>query len=201
MYNKLAESITNFFIGRNIINTNEQEIYIYSFEVLISDLIYMFIALLTSLISKSILETIIFLIGFFSIRRFAGGYHADSYTKCHLLFWLNQVIMIVLVHLASNERTMRLLILIFYLISIVSVFLFAPISNKNRTFTDSERKKFWLSSRIMIILAAVVIVALDLFNVDCKYTYVYIFGVFSVSISLMAEKIKIFKMRGDENDD
>ena len=65
MYNKLAESITNFFIGRNIINTNEQEIYIYSFEVLISDLIYMFIALLTSLISKSILETIIFLIGFF----------------------------------------------------------------------------------------------------------------------------------------
>lgn len=53
----------------------------------------------------------------------------------------------------------------------------------------------------MIILAAVVIVTLDLFNVDCKYIYVYIFGVFSVSISLIAEKIKILKMRGDENNE
>lgn len=43
----------------------------------------------------------------------------------------------------------------------------------------------------MIILTAVVTVGLYILNIDHAYIYVYIFGVFSASAALIAEKIKI----------
>lgn len=51
MYMKLAEHTTDYFIGKKLINESERDIYVYSFEVLISDLVYFMIAFLTALIS------------------------------------------------------------------------------------------------------------------------------------------------------
>lgn len=40
MYMKLAEHTTDYFIGKKLINESERDIYVYSFEVLVSDLVY-----------------------------------------------------------------------------------------------------------------------------------------------------------------
>lgn len=104
MYAKLAAYATEFFIGKKMINESEREIYIYSFDVLISDLVYFMIAFLTALISRTLFESMLFFVGFFSIRRFAGGFHASSYIRCHLLFWINQVIMVILLRVTDLSK-------------------------------------------------------------------------------------------------
>lgn len=199
MYVKLAEYTTNFFIDKKLISESEREIYVYSFEVFISDLVYVMIAFLTALISSTLFETLFFFLGFFSIRRFAGGFHASNYIRCHLLFWLNQVMMVILLQVTDTSK-MSILTLILYIISAFSVFWLAPIANENKPFTNTEAKRFGLLSRIMVILTAVVTVGLYTLNVDRTYTYVYIFGVFSASAALIAEKIKIIKAKeGDKH--
>lgn len=190
MYMKLAEHTTDYFIGKKLINESERDIYVYSFEVLISDLVYFMIAFLTALISGTLIETLLFFLGFFSIRRFAGGFHASSYKRCHLFFWLNQVMMVILLRITDFSK-ISILILILYAASLFSVFSLAPIANENKPFTVDEAKRFGLLSRVMIILTAVVTVGLYILNVDRAYLFVYIFGVFSASAALIAEKIKI----------
>ena len=148
---KLAEHTTDYFIGKKLINESERDIYVYSFEVLVSDLVYFMIAFLTALISGTLIETLLFFLGFFSIRRFAGGFHAGSYKRCHLLFWLNQVMMVILLRI-TDFSMISMLILILYAASLFSVFSLAPIANKNKPFTESEAKRFGLLSRVMIIL-------------------------------------------------
>ena len=199
MYIKLAEHTTDYFIAKKLINEFERDIYVYSFEVLISDLVYLMIAFLTALISGTLLETFVFFFGFFCIRRFAGGFHASSYNRCHLLFWFNQVIMIILIRMTDLSK-ISTLIFFLYAVSFFSVFTLAPIANKNKPFTESEAKRFGLLSRIMIILTAGVTVGLYMLNVDLLYIYVYILGVFSASAALIAERIKIQKEKeGDKH--
>ena len=86
MYKKIAKIITDSFILKGIIKKEDKEIYEYSYEVLISQAVYIFIMLFISILFKAFFETLVFFIGFYICRSLTGGYHASNYIKCHLLF-------------------------------------------------------------------------------------------------------------------
>lgn len=189
MYRKIALKLTNALVNSRTIDLDEHEIYAYSIEILISDFVYFLIATVIAVYTKTELETCLFYCGFLSVRKYAGGYHANSYLMCHILFMLNQLLMIFLLFIVPNSVSYFFSIF-FTLISLVCVFLFAPISNTNRPYTDRERKRFKKLSRTVSMLTVVIVITLGLFRISPKYLLVYSFGVFSVSVSLFAEKIK-----------
>lgn len=206
MYRKLSCKITEWFVDKKIISSDEREIYQYSVEVLLSDAIYLFVAFLTALLTNSLLASIAFLLGFLLLRKFSGGYHASTYLRCHFLFWVNQILMIAVYYLLPGEYS-RIASLIFISISIVCVFVLAPVENENKPLSDKEKRKYGFLSKMVIIFDAAVVLVLSITEVYFQYICMYTFGVFSVSISLLAEKIKYLK-RGEityennsENDD
>ena len=103
MYKKIAKIITDSFILKGIIKKEDKEIYEYSYEVLISQAVYIFIMLFISILFKAFFETLVFFIGFYICRSLTGGYHASNYIKCHLLFALNQIAFLLLLQLMSNR--------------------------------------------------------------------------------------------------
>lgn len=189
MYRKWSIKLTSSLLQRELINADDIEVYEYSIEVLISDIVYFLIAFLTAIISKTILESVLFFLGFFSVRKVAGGYHANSYGMCHFLFWLNQVIMILLSKflIATYYRQATFLFLI---IGTICILAFAPIENENKPFLSKEKKKFACLSRIIAVLTLFTITVLSFADVSFQYIAIYAFGFFSVSVSLVAEKIK-----------
>jgi|GEM_PF-1010375 len=189
MYGKIAKRITISLIKSEIVESDEQAVYEYSIEVMLSDFVYLVIALITAISTNAVIETLLFYTGFFSIRKCAGGYHADTYWMCHVLFGANQLVMILLQFILP-KISLPYVTTAITLISVICIFIFAPVSNKNREFTKNEYKEFSLRSRLIAVLTAIGISALVLANVHTKSIFVYAFGVFSVSISLMAEKIK-----------
>lgn len=197
MYQKVSCKITEWLILEKIISSEESEIYQYSVEVLISDFLYMSIAVLTAIITDSFIASIVFFVGFLTLRKFSGGYHASTYLRCHFLFWLNQLIMIMLYKLVSFEHS-RILSLLFILISIVCVFMLAPVGNENKPLSVNEKRKYGLLSKIIILFDAAIVITLSITEVYCQYVCMYAFGVLSVSISLVAEKIKILKKRREK---
>ncbi len=194
MYGKIAQKITSSLIKNEIIGSDNRDVYEYSIEIVVSDLIYFTIAILTAISTKSLLETLLFYIGFFSIRKYAGGFHARSYWMCHLLFLANQIGMIIFQAILPKTLLPHITIGITF-ISVCCIFLFAPVANENRAFTEYEKKKFAILSRIISIFTALGVSILTIANIQTKYTFVYAFGVFSVAASLVAEKIKIKKER------
>lgn len=189
MYSKISKYITTLLIKDECIELEDYEIYEYSIEVVISDFIYFCVAVLTAIITKTILETLLFYCGFISIRKYAGGYHADSYCKCHILFLSNQFVMILFQFLLPKDLLPYITIAI-TLLSVICIFLFAPVANRNRELTKHEYNKFFLYSRVVSIITAIVIIVLTLISLNEKLVFVYTFGMFSVSLSLVAEKIK-----------
>lgn len=192
MYEKISCIITKKLVEKKIIRNDEWEIYQYSIEVLLSDVCYLFIAFLTALLTNSLWASVAFFTGFLSLRKFSGGYHASTYLRCHFLFWANQLLMILIYYLLSAKYG-RIISLTFVSISIVCVFMLAPVGNKNKPLSDKEKLKYAFFSKIVIIFDATVVLVLSITNVYCQYVCMYTFGVFSVSISLVAEKIKYLK--------
>ena len=194
MYGKIAKKMATSLIKNEIIESEDRAVYEYSIEVVLSDFMYFSIAILTAIITKSVVETILFYIGFFSIRKYAGGYHAHSYWMCHLLFLANQLEMIFLQSILP-EPSLPYIIAAITLISVCCIFLLAPVANENREFTEYEQRKFTVLSRLISVFTALGICVLIIVNTHTKFVFVYAFGIFSVSISLIAEKIKINKRK------
>ena len=96
MYAKLAIAITNFFILHQVIPEEEKDNYAFGYEVMISESFYILIMLIISVITGSLIESLLFFIGFFVFRKLAGGYHASTYLKCHIIYAINQIICLIL---------------------------------------------------------------------------------------------------------
>lgn len=192
MYQKLSYRITDSLIEKNIVADEDKIIYQYSIEVFLSDILYLLIAFFTALITQSLAASIAFFIGFFSLRKFSGGYHAKTYLRCHFLFWINQVLMILLYNFLSPQYN-KILSFVFIAASITSVLVFAPVANENKPFSDKEKSQYTWMSRTVIIFDAIIVTALSFTDVNFKYICMYAFGAFSVSVSLIAEKIKYMK--------
>ena len=84
-------------------------------------------------------QGLVFWISFCAIRRYAGGYHADSEKRCLCV----SAIVILLVFL-SMKYCMGGLVELFLLqvICYVIIMLLSPVSNKNRPLDEREYRKF-----------------------------------------------------------
>lgn len=184
MYEKIAKLITNYFIRKSIIKKEDKEVYEYSFEVLISQAIYILIMLFISILFKAFFETLIFFIGFYTCRSLIGGYHASNYIKCHLLFAFNQIAFLLLLRLMPN-RFFGIATFSTLLLSVIIILIIGPIDNPNKPFEEKEYLKFKNKSHIFSVAIAIIEVFLFLFGKNNGFCFSYSIGILSVSISLL----------------
>lgn len=189
MYNRLANKITFILISKGIIEENKHDIYAYGFEILVAYLFYILYFSLISIITCTAFTSLSFLLGFVVLRNFAGGYHAATYKMCHILFALNHVIYIFVQYYIPTDMYIPVFVTI-VLISVLSIWLLAPVDHENRPFSDSEFVRFRKRSRaytFAIIFATVVILLIPkLYDLG----FGYLFGTLSATISLIIAKMK-----------
>src|SRR5699024_12526038 len=122
MFKSYANKITSFLIENKEINKDDYEIYKYGFEVLIAFIVNTVVILSIGLLFNKLFYSIVFLICYCPIRQFAGGYHANNYTKCLLIFIL---IFILIINTSSNvfSQIYTLMILIIITLSNIVIIL------------------------------------------------------------------------------
>lgn len=118
----------------------------------ISYFCYFVILLILSIITCTIWQSVLFCIGFMTLRRCAGGFHADSYTKCHLLFSLNHLLFIAFYYFCPTKYD-AWLIVFGSIFCLLVMWLFAPIEHMNRPFNDAERHCFKGEAEYIVVLS------------------------------------------------
>lgn len=90
MIEKISLKLLSFLLQQNTIpNTPEHRTYYqYGIEITISSLLNILLILLIGLITQRIPESLVFLGCFVPLRKYTGGYHANSYFQCNLQFCL-----------------------------------------------------------------------------------------------------------------
>lgn len=165
MINRISERIAIFLLNKKVIEEKELEIYIYGYEVLISSVIDFFIVLLIAVIFNRIILMTIFFTMFVSIRIYTGGYHADTFGKCKIVF----IMICLLVTLTAYIRILLMPMIIIMMFYNATVFILAPVENINKPLTNCEKTKYRnISIVLSIIWTTIAVITYFSFTEICQ---------------------------------
>lgn len=171
MISKLAKNIAHFFVVQKIVEESREAIYAYGMELLLSDVLNALIVLLISLISHTLPAVIVFTTVFMGLRKFVGGYHANSHLSC--LFTLVVVMLIFSYGICNvSEKYTWVVSMGFVVISIPVIFNLAPVPHPNKPMSDEKKVKLKRHSRIFTLLLSILVFLLIIFRLNTISLYV-----------------------------
>lgn len=156
MISKLSTHLTEKLLSNGTISDEDKDLYIYGLFMLFSHLMFFIIACIFGLILGCIFESVIFYIAFQFIRRYAGGYHAKTETRCEIFSSLSILACIIVIKLLKTYVFQTVLLLI-TILSAVCIFIFCPLDTPEKPLTDKEHKYF---RKISLIILSLIIVAI-----------------------------------------
>lgn len=137
---------------KNEIITPDQVAWLrYGLELRLSTFLVLvpFLALAWYLVGFS--TAVLFFVCFFYLKRFTGGYHANSKYKCLIISILLELIFL----LGLFPKLNYLMDILVNVLSIWTVFIFAPYNHPNIHLTYSERIALQLGARRTVFLLVV----------------------------------------------
>ena len=133
----------------------EQELYVYGFEILLRGILSAFLILLISFFMDAFRECVIFLILFMTIRIYIGVYHANTCIKCNLIF---SFIFIMSVKFLPYIRKMSIEIYFWITVLVMEmmIYRYAPLEHKNKHLTLYQQKKYKLVGGVLYLICILV---------------------------------------------
>ena len=198
MVKQFAGIITSFLLNENIIEQNDKEIYKFGTEQILKYFIVLVVLSILATIFKLWLVTIFISIGFIPLRLIAGGYHAKTLLRCNLLTFSVYAINMLIINFVINVMTYQIFIII-CLLSVLLIFLFAPVDHKNMVFSAERMLKARKNSRVFIMTLVLFLMSLVYISGDIDIVPIsMIMGAFTASISIFIGNLKRRRER-DEN--
>ena len=136
--------------------------------MLLSHIMYFVLACIFGILFKCFIESIIFYIAFQFIRRYAGGYHAATETRCEILSTLSIFASTGIIKL-SKIHDFKTILLIITLISVVIIFILCPLDTPEKPLNDKEYKYFRKISWIILSLIIVAIILSFIFKFNVVF--------------------------------
>ena len=159
--NSLANSITNYYIRKNIIPEEKAEIYCYGFKLIIADIINYAIIIALGLLVNKVLDSIIFLVVLCGLRLFCGGFHARTFWLCRTSMVLTYTSVIVLSELMKHTENIIVVSTLVNFLCVLFLCVFAPIEHENKPLSKEQKKsnkyKSIVASSVISIIAVILL--------------------------------------------
>lgn len=191
MINNLSALLTDKLLANKSIGEDERELYIYGFFMLLSHLMYFVFACIFGLLFNCFIESIIFYIAFQFIRRYAGGYHAATETRCEIMSTLSIIASIGIIKL-TKIYDFNAALLFITLISMVIIFILCPLDTPEKPLSEKEFKYFRKISWIILLVISAAVITSYFFKLNLLFAPCCI-SLILESILLTAGKIKKIK--------
>ncbi|MDO5397952.1 MAG: accessory gene regulator B family protein [bacterium] len=192
---KISQEISGILVQNRVINPEERSICEYGIDVILTWGIELLCILLLSLCIGNCLDTIFYFVSFIPIRLYGGGYHADSRIRCFcILIAVYAMFSLLTLYIPLEDSKWWLVILSMF--SVVPIYLWAPLKNKNKNISEKERRCY---RKICIILwgaeIAIILFVILLGKYNC-YAQSFLVGLISATLALVAGKIKDYFIGG-----
>lgn len=159
MINNLSVKIADKLISKGAIAKNEYELYTYGLFLLISHSVFLALVFVFGLVFGCLIENIVFYAAFQFARRYAGGYHAATETKCEIVSALSLLACSAIIKL-SKLYDIQLYIVSITLICAIVIFVLCPLDTPEKPLNNNEFKRFRLISQlILLVILALIAVA------------------------------------------
>ena len=150
---------------------SREVIYAYGMELLISYVLNTIIVLLIALISHTLPAVAVFIAVFMGLRRFVGGYHANSHFSC--MFTL-VVVMLVFSYGICNVsgQVAQIFSIGFIAVALPVIFCIAPVPHPNKPMSEEKGIRLRKLSIILAVILSVAVIALLVFQYHKLSLYV-----------------------------
>ncbi len=151
MIGDFSTKIVKKLVDTSIIHDAEQELYVYGFFILLSQILYFILTTILGIVFDIVLESVIFYVAFQFIRRYAGGIHASSELKCEIVTTTSIFLCLLCIKLCEINNV-QILIWIVTIIATVFIFVFCPLDTPEKPLTKEEYKYFRKISWVILLL-------------------------------------------------
>lgn len=186
MISQIAETVSAFFYSMDVIDEEEKGKSRYGIEIIISTIIGFGVIIISGILLSKTNLAIAYLICIVPIRMYTGGYHAKTYFKCNIVFWLLFLLNIFMFqYIVENELEIQLCIttlLSFYIIE-----RFAPVENENKKLTSRQKKKYKKISIVLFIIYY--FISILFLSKQIEYGVIILLVLDTVSILILEVKI------------
>lgn len=151
---RLACTITDFLLRRDVIKKEEYDIYVYGYAVFLEQLLQVIGFAVLGIITGNILHTCIFLGTFYLLRSSFGGYHAETSLRCMLLSYGGWGIVMML---AEYVRDFEKIPFVLWMVLIMDACVFlklGPVAHANKPLNTEQKKQYKRRGLILLCICS-----------------------------------------------
>ena len=189
MIHQVSRQITRSLINNDIIKFDDVSVYQYGLEVLIMTIAKFTGLFLIGLLTGYLIETIVFILAFSSIRIYAGGYHASTVFKCFMLslFFLSLDIIACQKLMVVNNSWISIASAG---VALLVIYKLAPVEVVTRPISERERLYFRKLSLLVTTVFFIAVVYFSINNLYLWYVGVFAMGMLIEALTLIIEKTR-----------
>ena len=161
----ISQKVVAYFLRNNVITEDEQDIYQYGTELVLSSILGIMLVLLAGIILHQVWYAVVYLICMIGIRLYSGGFHADTYVVCNLTF----VGAFLLVYGVTVWLPLTMWLwgtIIFCIVALIIAFCLSPVEHPNKPFTKKKGRKYRKISLTMMVLLSISAVILTTYHIS-----------------------------------
>lgn len=139
MIERNCKRISDYLCRNNIIPAKDAEIYQYGFSLIFTTIINCISTVVIGLILRMVVESILLLLFFAPIRRYAGGFHMRTRLQC---FFISMAWIITGLLLSKCLYDTYMLNAIAAVVLGILIVLFSPVEDENKPLNSREKSKY-----------------------------------------------------------
>lgn len=162
MIQRVNNIIVNWLIREGSIDEDDREVYQYVIQGIMENGITLTVIFIDMIILKSIIVGIVFILSFKFLRKYSGGYHAETYLKCFILSNLSFICAVALikygvidsgVYRASGLAASRIL------------YFLGPVDSPNKPLSKKEKQIYYKNEKITICIVLIICIIMYVMNI------------------------------------
>lgn len=167
------------------------DLYEYAVYIILASAFHIITIIALGLCFNLLVESLVFYLSFIVIRKFAGGYHAKTPTRCYVFSVISSIIMLCLIKYANSVGNIfTYLLIIFELLCVVLIILMSPLDTENNPLNSYEKK--WYKTLAVLISVCIFIISLFCVLTELRNIgYSLICGVIMSTLVLLMRKVQI----------
>lgn len=151
-YKAISDHILDHLSTKTKIDMEYRDIYTYALEKYISGIVNTIIFTAAALLLRIPIEVAVFFIFYTPLRRYAGGIHAKTRSRCLILSLILIILFVKAAEYLSNISFWYAIAGSGILVAILSVFFFAPVDTEKRRLSFETRRQYRRYARSLVML-------------------------------------------------
>lgn len=190
---KLISVKVAYFLCKDENCQDNYDLYEYAAYIVLASAFHIATVITLGLCFNLLVESLVFYFSFIFIRKFAGGYHAKTPTRCYIFSVISSIIMLYLIKWFNSLNLLFVFVLlVFELNCILLILLISPLDTEKNPLNNGEKKLYRIVTTI-ISVTIFIVSTLCVFTGFRNIGYSMICGIIMSAIVLFMRKIQDMK--------